>query len=62
MLVLTRRLNESVILKLPVGEQIVIQVVSLDRGAVRLGIDAPNDVDIIRSELETRGNVKPTDE
>jgi carbon storage regulator len=47
MLVLTRRQGE----RLRIGENIWITVVSLDRGKVRLGIDAPPDVLVLREEL-----------
>lgn len=47
MLVLARKLDESII----IGDNIHIKVISIDKGVVKLGIDAPRDVDIIRSEL-----------
>lgn len=47
MLVLARKLDESII----IGDNISIKVISIDKGVVKLGIDAPRDVDIIRSEL-----------
>ncbi len=47
MLVLTRKLME----KLVIGDNICITVVRIEGGQVRLGIDAPSDVRIIRSEL-----------
>ena len=47
MLVLTRKLME----KLFIGEDICVTVVRLDGGQVRLGIEAPRDVAVIRAEL-----------
>jgi carbon storage regulator CsrA len=47
MLVLARKLNESIV----IGEDITVRVVSIENGLVKLGIDAPRDVSIIRSEL-----------
>jgi carbon storage regulator len=47
MLVLTRKLME----KLFIGDDICITVVRLEGGQVRLGIDAPRDVTVVRAEL-----------
>jgi carbon storage regulator len=47
MLVLTRKLME----KLVIGDNICITVVRIEGGQVRLGIEAPPDVRIVRSEL-----------
>ncbi len=47
MLVLTRKQNE----KICIGSSIVITIVKLKGKAVRLGIEAPNDVNILRGEL-----------
>jgi len=47
MLVLARKLNESIV----IGDTITIKVVSVENGVVKLGIDAPREVSIIRSEL-----------
>lgn len=54
MLVLTRKRDEEIVLQ--VEEQTVrIRVVAVDGGRVRLGIDAGQDVKIIRSELLHEG-------
>ena len=47
MLVLARKTDESIQL----GDDIMIKVISIDKGVVKLGIDAPQDINIIRSEL-----------
>jgi carbon storage regulator len=47
MLVLTRKLME----KLFIGDDICVTVVRLEGGQVRLGIDAPRDVPVVRAEL-----------
>lgn len=47
MLVLTRRLNETFF----IGDDIVITVVAIKKDKVRIGIEAPGDVNIVRSEL-----------
>ncbi len=47
MLVLARKLDESIV----IGEDIVIKVISIDKGVVKLGIEAPRSISIMRSEL-----------
>jgi carbon storage regulator len=47
MLVLSRKLGE----KIYINENICITVVDIDRGKIRLGIEAPRDVPIFRQEL-----------
>jgi carbon storage regulator CsrA len=55
MLVLSRKKDEKVILKVPGREDIVITVTRIDgRNKVRLGIVADKDVVILRSELEDK--------
>lgn len=48
MLVLTRRPGQRIL----IDERIVVTVVSLKNGQVRLGIEAPSDVHILREELQ----------
>ena len=59
MLVLSRKLGE----KICIGENICITVVDIDRGKIRLGIEAPRDVPIFRQELlplkGAEGNAAP---
>ena len=47
MLVLSRKLGE----KIYISDNICITVVDIDRGKIRLGIEAPRDVPIFRQEL-----------
>lgn len=47
MLVLARKLDESIV----IGDNIVVKVISIDKGVVKLGIDAPSSISIVRSEL-----------
>ena len=46
MLVLTRKLNESII----IGSDVTITVLSVGSDTVRIGIDAPQSVKIVRGE------------
>jgi len=47
MLVLARKLDESIV----IGDDITIKVISIDKGVVKLGIDAPSNISIVRNEL-----------
>jgi len=47
MLVLARKIDESII----IGDNIVVKVISIENGVVKLGIDAPKNISIIRDEL-----------
>lgn len=46
-MVLSRRLGE----KIYISDNICITVVDIDRGKIRLGIEAPRDMSIYREEL-----------
>lgn len=50
MLVLTRKLNE----RIRIGDDIEIVVLDLRHGNVRIGIQAPKEVRIVRTELIER--------
>jgi carbon storage regulator len=54
MLVLSRKIGE----KIYINENICITVVDIDRGKIRLGIEAPRDVPIFRQELLGDGGAK----
>jgi carbon storage regulator len=47
MLILSRKLDESIL----IGDSIIVKIVAIDKGVVKLGIDAPNDIRVLRSEL-----------
>jgi carbon storage regulator len=47
MLILSRKLDESIL----IGDSITVKIVSIDKGVVKLGIDAPNSIRVLRSEL-----------
>ncbi len=51
MLVLSRRPNEKIVLP---GLGVTVQVVSVRPGVVRLGIEAPSGVRVLREELLQR--------
>lgn len=48
MLILSRKVEESIV----IGEDIVVKVVSVDRGNVKLGFEAPLNTLILRAELK----------
>lgn len=50
MLVLTRKEYERIM----IGDQIVITVLQIGKGKIRVGIDAPEGVAILRDELTER--------
>ena len=54
MLVLSRKLGE----KIYINDNICITVVDIDRGKIRLGIEAPRDVPIFRQELLSGNQVQ----
>jgi carbon storage regulator len=47
MLVLTRKQSQMI----QIGENIVIKVIQTSRGSVKIGIDAPSNVRVLRGEL-----------
>ena len=55
MLVLSRRESQ----RIKLGDSIVVTVVKVAGDRVRLGIEAPSDVLVLRGELERRGAVGP---
>lgn len=48
MLILSRKENESI----TIGDNIIIKVVSIDKGSVKLGFEAPPEMLILRKELK----------
>jgi len=47
MLVVSRKIGEE----LKIGENIVIKIVDIDKNQVKVGIDAPRNITILRMEL-----------
>lgn len=58
MLVLTRRLGEAI----TIGENIRLVVVDIDGSQVKLGLEAPREIEIYREELyeKIKGHSFPT--
>ena len=54
MLVLDRRVGE----RLLIGEEIELEVIDLNSGRIRLGIEAPEEVAIHRAEVIEQRNAK----
>lgn len=48
MLVLTRKEQETI----RIGDDVVVTIVRIQGGGVRIGIEAPNHIAIVRGELE----------
>jgi len=48
MLVLSRRIGESI----QIGDNITITVTQVEKSQIKIGIEAPRDVPILRSELK----------
>ena len=57
MLILTRRIGETLL----IGDDITIKVVGINGNQVRIGIDAPLDVQVMRSELLKESEPEPDD-
>jgi carbon storage regulator len=51
MLVITRRPGESVLIELPTGEQITVAIARIRGEQVRVTIDAPKHLPVVREEL-----------
>ena len=51
MLILTRRIGETIIIELPTGEQIEVTVLGVKGNQVRIGTQAPDNISIVREEL-----------
>ena len=58
MLVLTRKIDEQIV----IGDDIKITLIRVRGNTVRLGIEAPRDVRIVRSEIEFSDKQLPEDD
>lgn len=58
MLVLSRKPGERIM----IGENIAITVVRISQGTVRIGVEAPRDMAVIREEVASRDNALPEKE
>ncbi len=47
MLILTRKINEEI----KIGSDISIKILAISEGQIKLGITAPEDIEIFRSEI-----------
>ena len=47
MLVLTRKLAEGI----RIGDEILVKVIRTGKGSIKIGIDAPDDLRVVRGEL-----------
>ena len=56
MLILSRKESESIHL----GDEIIVTIVRVNGDKVRIGVQAPSHVKILRTELELNTNVEPT--
>ena len=57
MLVLSRKVDEKIL----IGDDIVLTVVKIDTNRIRIGIDAPNNVHILRGELAAEPAVEASE-
>jgi carbon storage regulator len=55
MLVLSRKVGEKIL----IGDQISVTVVRVGQGAVRIGVEAPDDLTIVREEIRRPTGVEP---
>ncbi len=55
MLVLSRKVGEKIL----IGDDIVVTVVRLSQGVVRIGVEAPDNLPIVRKEIQKTSPDKP---
>ena len=56
MLILTRRINESLV----IGDEVTVTILGVKGNHVRIGVDAPRDVSVHREELAHKDDKTPT--
>ena len=54
MLILTRRIGDTLVIELPDGQEIRVTVTSLNGQQVRLGTEAPREIKVRREELPAK--------
>ena len=52
MLILTRRPGEAI----QIGEEVIVRVLSVNGSQIRIGIEAPKETNIVRTELIDKPN------
>ncbi|VTS08527.1 carbon storage regulator [Tuwongella immobilis] len=59
MLILKRYIGQRILLQLPNGQEVTVVVTEIDRrsAAVKVGIEAPRSISIVRAEIA--GRVEP---
>jgi len=57
MLVLSRKVGEKIL----IGNDIAVTVVRVAQGMVRIGVEAPRELPIVREEIKNRGK-KPAED
>ena len=57
MLVLSRKVGERIL----IGDNITVTVVRVAQGTVRIGVDAPQETQIVREEIKDQRKVDPPD-
>ena len=57
MLVLTRKLQQQV----KIGDHITVTILRVKGHTVRIGIEAPRDVRVVRGELPPKGDISPAE-
>lgn len=57
MLILTRKTNERIF----IGDDVVLVVLGIENNRVKLGIDAPSEVTILREEIVADATKRKTD-
>jgi len=59
MLVVMRRPREEVVITLEDGREIIVVLVNIDRGRARIGIAAPQTIEVDRREIWLRKHPQP---
>ena len=54
MLILTRKLGESII----IADNIVVKVLTLENGQTTIGVEAPEECSVVEAEMEKRHTTK----